>query len=71
MKELSLLVHNATGLHARPAKVLANAAKKFKSDILIWNGGKKANANAGCGGNAFDKMTGGFGFFNGAFRLWC
>ncbi len=46
MKELTLLVHNPTGLHARPAKVLANTAKKYKSDIVVWNGAKKANAKS-------------------------
>lgn len=46
MKELTLLVHNPTGLHARPAKILANTAKKYKSDVLVWNGAKKANAKS-------------------------
>lgn len=46
MKELSLLVHNPTGLHARPAKILANTAKKHKSDITVFNGAKKANAKS-------------------------
>jgi phosphocarrier protein len=46
MKELTLLVHNPTGLHARPAKILATTAKKYKSDIVVWNGAKKANAKS-------------------------
>ncbi len=46
MKELTLLVHNPTGLHARPAKVLAKTAKEYKSDIVVWNGAKKANAKS-------------------------
>ena len=46
MKELTLLVHNPTGLHARPAKILANTAKKYTSDILVWNDTKKANAKS-------------------------
>jgi phosphocarrier protein FPr len=46
MKELTLLIHNPTGLHARPAKILANTAKKHKSDIVVFNGAKKANAKS-------------------------
>ena len=46
MKELTLLIHNPTGLHARPAKILANTAKKHKSDIIVFNGAKKANAKS-------------------------
>lgn len=46
MKELTLLVHNPTGLHARPAKILANTAKQHKSDIVVFNGAKKANAKS-------------------------
>ena len=46
MKELSLLVQNPTGFHARPAKMLAGAAKKFLADITLWNGEKKANAKS-------------------------
>lgn len=42
----AVLVPNATGLHARPAAVLANLAKKFKSKILIQRGEDKANAKS-------------------------
>ncbi len=46
MKELTLLIHNPTGLHARPAKILANTAKQHKADIAVFNGAKKANAKS-------------------------
>ncbi len=40
------MVHNATGLHARPAKVLVECAKQFRSDIQIRYGDKTANAKS-------------------------
>jgi phosphocarrier protein FPr len=46
MKELEIVIHNPTGLHARPAKVLVNLAKRFKSDISIQCGQKRANAKS-------------------------
>jgi len=42
----AILVPNATGLHARPAAVLANLAKKFKSDIRLRRGDDQANAKS-------------------------
>ena len=46
MKQLEIVIHNPTGLHARPAKVLVKLAKQFKSDIKIQNGEKIANAKS-------------------------
>ena len=46
MKELEIRIHNPTGLHARPAKVFVNTAKKFDSDIRVFHGEKKANAKS-------------------------
>ncbi len=46
MKEIELIIENETGLHARPAKVLVNLAKKFKSSISVFHGEKKANAKS-------------------------
>lgn len=46
MKKVDLIIHNPTGLHARPAKVFVTAAKEFKSDIRVRHGGKKANAKS-------------------------
>ncbi len=46
MKQLELILHNPTGLHARPAKNLVSTAKQFESDIRIEHGPKKANAKS-------------------------
>lgn len=46
MKELHLTIHNATGLHARPAKVFVNTAKQFKADIRVQHGDKRANGKS-------------------------
>lgn len=46
MKQLTLTIRNATGLHARPAKIFVNTAKQFKADIRVQRGEKKANAKS-------------------------
>lgn len=46
MKQLDIVIQNPTGLHARPAKEFVNHAKKFKSDIRVQHGPKKANAKS-------------------------
>jgi multiphosphoryl transfer protein len=46
MKELEITIKNETGLHARPAKTLVNLVKQFKSTVVIWHKGKKANAKS-------------------------
>jgi phosphocarrier protein FPr len=46
MKQIEIVIHNRTGLHARPAKVLVTLAKQFKSDIRLQHGEKKANAKS-------------------------
>lgn len=46
MKQIELVIQNQTGLHARPAKVLVNLAKQFKSSISLMHGAKKANAKS-------------------------
>jgi phosphocarrier protein FPr len=46
MKQIEIVIHNRTGLHARPAKVLVNLAKQFQSDIRLQHGEKKANAKS-------------------------
>ncbi|NMC03079.1 MAG: HPr family phosphocarrier protein, partial [Chloroflexi bacterium] len=46
MKTFEIVVHNPTGLHARPAKVLVNTAKTFKSAVRIGHGAKQANAKS-------------------------
>ncbi len=46
MEQLDIVIQNPTGLHARPAKEFVNHAKKFKSDIRVQHGKKKANAKS-------------------------
>lgn len=46
MQQRTLTVRNATGLHARPAKIFVNTAKQFKADIRVQHGEKKANAKS-------------------------
>jgi len=46
MKQLEIVIHNPTGLHARPAKVLVKLAKQFQADIKIKHGEKTANAKS-------------------------
>src|SRR5678815_5402646 len=41
-----ILIPNPAGLHARPAALLANAAKKFSADIRIQRGEQRANAKS-------------------------
>ncbi len=46
MKQLNFVIDNATGLHARPAKVFVKTAKQFKADIRVLHGSKKVNAKS-------------------------
>jgi phosphocarrier protein FPr len=46
MQELEVVIHNPTGLHARPAKVFVNIAKQFSSAIKVHHGEKKANGKS-------------------------
>ena len=41
-----IIVPNPTGLHARPAAVLANLAKKYQSKIYLRRGSERANAKS-------------------------
>ena len=43
MKEISVLVVDPVGLHARPATVAVNAASKFKSEVKDAYNGKTVN----------------------------
>ncbi|MDO4500761.1 MAG: phosphocarrier protein HPr [Erysipelotrichaceae bacterium] len=43
MKEITVLVVDPVGLHARPATVAVNAASKFKSDVKVSFKGKSVN----------------------------
>lgn len=44
MKTFTYTIKDEVGIHARPAGLLAKAAKEFKSEILIEKGGKSVNA---------------------------
>jgi len=41
-----LLVRNPTGLHARPAAVIASTARKFRADVRVRCGTREANARS-------------------------
>lgn len=46
MQQLDLVIHNSTGLHARPARVFVDLAKQFQSTINISNGTKRVNGKS-------------------------
>ncbi|HLG76063.1 MAG TPA: HPr family phosphocarrier protein [Ktedonobacteraceae bacterium] len=46
MQELTTLIHNEIGLHARPAALLVKTAKQFKSTVTITYKGKTVNAKS-------------------------
>ena len=43
---LSVVVGNATGLHARPAALVAQAARRFAADVRLVKDGREANARS-------------------------
>jgi len=43
MKQISVLVVDPVGLHARPATIAVNAATKFKSEVLVAYKGRSVN----------------------------
>jgi phosphocarrier protein HPr len=46
MQEITLVVENKVGLHARPAALFVQTAKKFKSDILVRKDEREVNAKS-------------------------
>lgn len=46
MTQKSVVVENATGLHARPASLFVQKANQFKSDIFIVKDGNKINVKS-------------------------
>lgn len=42
----SLTIVNKLGLHARAAALLVKEASRFKSEITVWRGKKKANGKS-------------------------
>ena len=43
MKQVTVTVIDPVGLHARPATVAVNAARKFKSDVNVAFKGREVN----------------------------
>jgi phosphocarrier protein HPr len=46
MPEITLLIRNKVGLHARPAALFVQTAAGFKSDITVRKGEARANAKS-------------------------
>ncbi len=46
MQQLDLIIQNATGLHARPARVFVDLAKQFQSAVQVSNGTKRVNGKS-------------------------
>jgi phosphocarrier protein len=44
--DATVALRNASGLHARPAKIFARAAASFPADILLVKGEKEVNAKS-------------------------
>jgi len=44
--ETSVVITNRVGLHARPARLLVQAAAQFRSQIQLQHGDKTANAKS-------------------------
>jgi len=46
MPEITLTVRNKVGLHARPAALFVQTAKRFSCDIKVTHDERKANAKS-------------------------
>jgi len=46
MPEVTLTIHHAAGLHARPAALFVETAAQFKSDIKVAFDKREANAKS-------------------------
>lgn len=46
MAEITVTVTNKTGLHARPAALFVQAAKQFRSRIVVIKDGKEVDAKS-------------------------
>ena len=46
MPETRVTLRNATGLHARPAKIFAKAAAAWPADIVVVKDGREVNAKS-------------------------
>jgi phosphocarrier protein HPr len=46
MPEATVVLRNASGLHARPAKVFAKSAAAWSADVVLVKGGREVNAKS-------------------------
>ena len=46
MPQITTTITNAVGLHARPAALFVQTAKRYASNISVRNGERKANAKS-------------------------
>ena len=46
LRDAELVIHNRTGLHARPAREFVNVAKRFASDVRVHHGARRANGKS-------------------------
>jgi phosphocarrier protein HPr len=46
MPETRVTLQNASGLHARPAKIFARAAAAFAADVSVEKDGRRVNAKS-------------------------
>ena len=46
MPETTLTVHHKVGLHARPAALFVQTAKRFNCDVKVTHGEREANAKS-------------------------
>lgn len=46
MPEITLTVKHEAGLHARPASLFVQTAKRFQSDVKVKHGEREANAKS-------------------------
>ena len=46
MSEISVVIKNPTGLHARPAAMFVQKAASFKSKVRVRGNGKEADAKS-------------------------
>lgn len=46
MQEITLVIRNKVGLHARPAALFVQTASRFKSKVLAIKDGREANAKS-------------------------
>lgn len=67
MKEFKHIIKDKNGLHARPAGMLATAARSFESEIKVFSQGKEADGKrllslmslgAKCGAELYFKISG-------------